>query len=409
MSPIDSSTLPGVPLGTPGNHDALPAPSAASGKAVDAAGGPPIDLRIEDRDNGQSGMIAPSSRGWFFSSVGLAANRGYIARLAPSRDLAITRISFVVTGAAGADDACEVAILDGSTNRIVSSGARTGLLNSLGPKTIRIPRTALAKGTVYYPMLSSVSATAVLLAAAYFSANAMRLFGSAGPQLDADQIAGVYPIPAGPMTLGGVGSTTVPVLALRDALLYLGAVGDSLTGSAGDATKWPAKLEALLGQRADLLVSGVGGNTTTQILARLATDITYYRPQQCTVLAGINDIFGGDPTATTIGNLRAIYAALAAVSCAPIAIKVFPFGNASFWSAGNEAKRQTINAWIDSQAPTYSVVDLETVVGDLTDPARPVIKAAYDSGDGLHLNAAGYQAVADALYARVYSSTLQYR
>lgn len=151
---------------------------------------------------------------------------------------------------------------------------------------------------------------------------------------------------------------------------------------------------------------GVSGENTTEIAARIDT-ATALGPHQVTVLGGVNDFFDGFTTATTKANLTAMYDAIETAGAQPIAIKILPFGNASFWDAANEAKRLEINAWIDAQG--HETVDLESVVGDSTDPDQPVLAAAYDSGDGLHPNAAGYTAMADAVWAQAFASTTRYR
>jgi lysophospholipase L1-like esterase len=54
-----------------------------------------------------------------------------------------------------------------------------------------------------------------------------------------------------------------------------------------------------------------------------------------------------------------------------------------------------VNAWIRSSGTFDAVVDFDQAVRDPADPRR--VLAAYDSGDHLHPNDAGYQAMADAV------------
>jgi lysophospholipase L1-like esterase len=62
------------------------------------------------------------------------------------------------------------------------------------------------------------------------------------------------------------------------------------------------------------------------------------------------------------------------------------------YSQAGEAKRQTINAWIRNAGAFDTLVDFER---SLRDPSRPDrLLAAYDSGDHLHPNDAGYKAMA---------------
>jgi lysophospholipase L1-like esterase len=61
----------------------------------------------------------------------------------------------------------------------------------------------------------------------------------------------------------------------------------------------------------------------------------------------------------------------------------------AFSTARSETKRAAVNAWIRESGEYDAVLDLAQAMGD-------VLQAAHDSGDGLHLNDAGYQAMADA-------------
>lgn len=175
----------------------------------------PADLDLVDRDNGQAGIITPGSRGWSMGTQALTANRGYLARFVPSRNMAVTKLAFVVTTNSGTDDPVDVGIYDDTMTKIVSSGATTGKLNTNGLKTVDITTTNLVAGRVYYAAISANS-TATLLCALYISGNGLRYFGTTPPTLDADQFAASHPLPTGPLTPGGVGSSWVPILAVRD-------------------------------------------------------------------------------------------------------------------------------------------------------------------------------------------------
>jgi lysophospholipase L1-like esterase len=60
-----------------------------------------------------------------------------------------------------------------------------------------------------------------------------------------------------------------------------------------------------------------------------------------------------------------------------------------------EAVRQEVNAWMRSNRDFDAVVDIDRVVADPAHPAR--LLPAYDSGDHLHANDAGYAAAAGAI------------
>jgi lysophospholipase L1-like esterase len=79
---------------------------------------------------------------------------------------------------------------------------------------------------------------------------------------------------------------------------------------------------------------------------------------------------------------------------------VLPFEGASYWDSAAEAKRQTINQWIRSSGWYDAVIDFDKVVRDPTAPTK--LLPAYDSGDHLHPNDAGYAAMGNSIDLRLF-------
>jgi lysophospholipase L1-like esterase len=79
---------------------------------------------------------------------------------------------------------------------------------------------------------------------------------------------------------------------------------------------------------------------------------------------------------------------------------LLPFeGTKRFYSDGAEAQRQAVNAWIRSSGAFDAVVDFDQALRDPAHPGR--LLPAFDSGDHLHPNAAGYQAMAGLVDLRL--------
>jgi hypothetical protein len=72
-----------------------------------------------------------------------------------------------------------------------------------------------------------------------------------------------------------------------------------------------------------------------------------------------------------------------------IGATLLPMQESGFSTPRSEAKRSAANAWIRDSGEYDAVIDLARAMGDALDPA-------HDSGDQLHPNDAGYQAMADA-------------
>jgi lysophospholipase L1-like esterase len=67
----------------------------------------------------------------------------------------------------------------------------------------------------------------------------------------------------------------------------------------------------------------------------------------------------------------------------------------TYGDAQADELRRQVNAWIRDQRLSDGVIDFDAAVRDPSDPSR--IYPPYDSSDHLHFNAAGYQAMADAV------------
>jgi lysophospholipase L1-like esterase len=66
----------------------------------------------------------------------------------------------------------------------------------------------------------------------------------------------------------------------------------------------------------------------------------------------------------------------------------------------HEAQRVALNEWIRTSGEFDDVIDVDLVLRDPSDPTK--LLPAYDSGDHLHPNAAGGQAIADAIDLKVF-------
>ena len=144
---------------------------------------------------------------------------------------------------------------------------------------------------------------------------------------------------------------------------------------------------------------GVFGNTTTQMVARIAADVTG-NPQAryVEVLGGYNDIAGSAGAATIEGNLATIYAAAKAANLTVVAATIMPFGTSAGWTAGKQAVLEAVNTWIKTAANIDYVIDAYAVMGN--GPSNPQnMKPAYIRDDGIHPNDAGSLAYIQAVYA----------
>lgn len=148
-----------------------------------------------------------------------------------------------------------------------------------------------------------------------------------------------------------------------------------------------------LGTMRYVINAGVSGNTTTQMLARIQTDVIAYAPQWCIVMGGTND--SGTTEATTRSNLAAIYTALLAAGIMPIACTIPPRTD-----SGSAVVR--INPWIRAYA-TKNRLPLLDFHALLTDNGANAYKSGYDYGDGVHPSLTAIGVMADYCVTKVAS------
>lgn len=128
-------------------------------------------------------------------------------------------------------------------------------------------------------------------------------------------------------------------------------------------------------------------------------------------LRGVNDIGTAEATPAaqkeTADRLIAAYEQIIVRAHAQ-GIRVYggtltPFGGNDMYDDENghrEGARQTVNRWIRTSRRFDGVIDLDRAARDPADPRR--LHPAYDTGDGLHLNPAGYKALADVVPASLF-------
>jgi lysophospholipase L1-like esterase len=120
------------------------------------------------------------------------------------------------------------------------------------------------------------------------------------------------------------------------------------------------------------------------------------------ILIGINDIgFSAFTPAQAVsaaditGGLARFIADAQANDVGVYMATLLPFNGAGYYSDDGETKRQAVNAWIRSNPDLNGVIDFDQI---MQDPASPgTMLPVYDSGDHLHPNDQGYEAMARAI------------
>jgi lysophospholipase L1-like esterase len=124
------------------------------------------------------------------------------------------------------------------------------------------------------------------------------------------------------------------------------------------------------------------------------------------IMLGINDLgYCGRFGAAQCVSAEQVTAGLASMvaKAKERGVKVYlatlaPFKGAAFPGYFNdeaERKRQAVNAWIRGNTGVDGIVDFDLSLQDPADPQR--LRPAWDSGDHLHPNDAGYEAMANSV------------
>jgi lysophospholipase L1-like esterase len=154
---------------------------------------------------------------------------------------------------------------------------------------------------------------------------------------------------------------------------------------------------------------GFGGNAGINALARFDRDVLALPGvTHVIVMEGINDIgtSGQNGIVATSDDLIAAHKQMID-RAHQRGLKIYgatltPYEGAAYFSPEGEAKRKALNQWIRTSRAYDGVIDFDMVVRDASAPAR--INPAFDSGDHLHPNDAGYKAMGESIDLALFRS-----
>ena len=204
------------------------------------------------------------------------------------------------------------------------------------------------------------------------------------------------------------------------------AFGDSITDGYGSTVaanhRWPNlfdnRVQAAAGSvgKASVVNAGISGNRWLHDLVGPAGQTRFARDvlgvsgaTHVVIFLGINDIGFATPLpAQAVTSDQIVAAIVAAIAQAKSKkMKVFlatlmPYEGSASYSASGETERQAVNAYIRSASGVDGVIDFDKVMQDPSQPAS--LLPAYNSGDHIHPNDAGYQAMANAINLSLFAN-----
>jgi lysophospholipase L1-like esterase len=217
--------------------------------------------------------------------------------------------------------------------------------------------------------------------------------------------------------LSGLEVTTRP--NVLGALITLGdSITDGYASTTNGNSRYPdflaRRMATLPGNTLSVSNAGLSGNDLLEnrtgeplfgvpAPARFARDVlTQGGVRAVILLEGINDIGANSTTAADLIRIdKQILAQARAAGVKVYGGTLLPFGGSNatygrdYGSAYGEQQRQALNQWIRASGAFDGVVDFDQATRNPNNPSQ--LLPAYDSGDHLHPNSAGYQAMADAV------------
>ncbi len=233
-------------------------------------------------------------------------------------------------------------------------------------------------------------------------------------------------------------STTMPVASTTQAWFWLQAVevvaskqtgaivafGDSITDGTASTpdtnNRWPNFLARRLiaqpgNHKMGVLDEGIAGNRIlhdiigANALARFDRDVLVQTGvTHVIVLEGINDIgfaalgFEGATADQIIAGHRQLIERAHARGLTIYGATLTPFAGSGYYTAEGEAKRGAVNAWIRTSGAYDGVIDFDAVTRDPNHPLS--FLPLYDSGDHLHPNDTGYEAMGNAIDLKLFKN-----
>ncbi|WP_179855660.1 SGNH/GDSL hydrolase family protein [Paractinoplanes atraurantiacus] len=197
--------------------------------------------------------------------------------------------------------------------------------------------------------------------------------------------------------------------AAEGTLVALGAsITDGFDSGFGANKRWPDLLSrrfSAAGRTVGVVNAGISGNKLLKdgagesVQKRFERDVLSQPGVKWVILsdAAINDLGDDRPTGDQlITALRAVIQQSHDAGVQIFCSTLTPFKGTNYWSTQGESGREAVNAFLrGASSGCDGVIDLDAATHDPDNPATYL--PAYDSGDHLHPNDAGMQAIADAV------------
>jgi lysophospholipase L1-like esterase len=142
----------------------------------------------------------------------------------------------------------------------------------------------------------------------------------------------------------------------------------------------------------EVLNRGVNRETSAQVRARFDRDVLGSAPHVVVIIAGVNDIYAGEPASAVVEQLRWMYGRAREHGIRVVAGSILPYNTAT---PDQNARMREVNDWIRGAAsgdPNVEFVDTRAAAAAEDNPER-----LCESPDELHPSPEGYRRMAEAM------------
>jgi len=195
--------------------------------------------------------------------------------------------------------------------------------------------------------------------------------------------------------------------------------GDSLTAGfqspssdnpTGGETPYGAFLQEMIGPSIHIVISGICGELTGEMVMRFRQDVLQRRPTHVVILGGTNDLGWNAQTQDILRNLVKMYEQARADRIVPVPVTVPSIRvertddnqDAQRWVDEHLTRRRQLNELIVQYADSHQLPRVD-LFGATAEPKTRLLAKIY-SNDGLHLTTAGYRKFARLVFEELFAS-----
>lgn len=173
----------------------------------------------------------------------------------------------------------------------------------------------------------------------------------------------------------------------------IGVMGNSITFAAAGVTEWPDVMRTNLGAGYEVLNEAVSSTTIqTAKTTQWANRLKQQKVHALIIAHGVNDVIADRTAAQIVADIEEVVDDALAAGIKVLTLDILPCGNYGSCTAPRIAVLEQVNA--DLAAAATGCWSHLAIYDDMEEPvATNDLAVAYDSGDGLHPNQTGQNAI----------------